>query len=111
MSAKDTFDADGPPKKDRRSGLDRRWIKAPYKGQDRRSGRSRRRQSDPPKHPFLPLSPPPGDSAGLEKLLVSASLQLEAVTRLLLKNGLISQEDLHRVIAEVQAEYHDRNEM
>lgn len=91
-------------KKDRRSGIDRRWIKAPYDGKERRSGRNRRQETNL-KNPLLPLAPSPFESDELEKLLVSATLQLEAITRLLLKNGLIDQEELQQVLNDIREEY------
>ncbi len=93
---------------DRRSRLDRRWIKSHYQGEERRSGKDRRSEIE-----FKNLNrglPVPEDSeskklVGLEKLLVSNTIQLEAVTRLLLEKGIIEEDELLALMKTVQAEY------
>lgn len=95
--------------KNRRSGIDRRWIKSPYQGQERRSGHNRR-QDTTLKHPLLPVAPSPIASEDLEKLLVSATLQLEAITRLLLQNDLVDHDELQQVLTEIRNEYYSQNE-
>ncbi len=93
---------------DRRSRLDRRWIKSHYQGEERRSGKDRRSEIE-----FKDLNrglPVPEDSeskklVGLEKLLVSNTIQLEAVTRLLLEKGIIEEDELLALMKTVQAEY------
>ena len=93
---------------DRRSRLDRRWIKTRYKGEERRSGKDRRSDIE-----FRGLNrdlPVPEDSeskklVGLERLLVSNTIQLEAVTRLLLEKGILDEEELLAMMTTVQAEY------
>ena len=95
-------------KSDRRSRLDRRWIKSHFQGEDRRSGKDRRSGIE-----FRGLNrnlPVPEDSeskklVGLENLLVSNTIQLEAVTRLLLEKGIIDEEELLAMMNTVQAEY------
>lgn len=94
--------------KDRRSGIDRRWIKSPYKGEERRSGQIRR-QDTTLKDPLLPVASSPIASEDLEKLLVSATLQLEAITRLLLQNDLIDHDELQQVLTEIRNEYNSQN--
>jgi hypothetical protein len=42
---------------------------------------------------------------GLEKLLVSNTIQLEAVTRLLLDKGILKEDELVAMMKSVQAEY------
>ena len=42
---------------------------------------------------------------GLEKLLVSNTIQLEAVTRLLLEKGVLKEDELVAMMKTVQAEY------
>jgi hypothetical protein len=42
---------------------------------------------------------------GLEKLLVSNTIQLEAVTRLLLDKGILKEDELVAMMKTVQAEY------
>ena len=96
------------PPKDRRSGIDRRWIKSPYQGEERRSGKNRR-QGNVFEDQLLPVAPSPINSEDLERLLVSATLQLEAITRLLLQNGLVDQDEFQRVLDEIRAEYQSQN--
>ena len=93
---------------DRRSSLDRRWIKARYQGEDRRSGKDRRSEielNDLNKH--LPVTENSGSKKmeGLEKLMVSNTIQLEAVTRLLLDKGILKEDELVAMMKTVQAEY------
>jgi hypothetical protein len=45
---------------------------------------------------------------GLERLLVTNTVQLEALTRLLLNKGYISEEELLEMMNKVQAEYQGR---
>ena len=94
---------------DRRSSLDRRWIKARYQGEERRSGKDRRtavKQKD--LSSSLPVPDYDGSKKmeGLEKLLVSNTIQLEAVTRLLLEKGILIEDELVAKMKTVQAEYH-----
>lgn len=96
---------------DRRSRLDRRWIKSHYQGEERRCGRDRRSEIE-----FKELNrdlPVPEDSeskklVGLEKLLVSNTIQLEAVTRLLLEKGIIEEDELLTMMQTVQSEYQNK---
>ena len=108
MTERDNLGSKPIHKKDRRSGIDRRWIKGPYQGEERRSGQNRR-QDRPLEDPLLPLSPSPIASDDLEKLLVSATLQLEAITRLLLKNDLVDHDELQQVLNDIRAEYNSQN--
>jgi len=93
---------------DRRSRLDRRWIKSHYQGEERRSGIDRRSEIE-----LRGLNrnlPVPEDSeskkiVGLERLLVSNSVQLEAVTRLLLEKGILDEEELLAMMKTIQADY------
>jgi hypothetical protein len=93
---------------DRRSRLDRRWIKSHYQGEERRSGKDRRSEFE-----FRGLNrdlPVPEDSeskklVGLERLLVSNTIQLEAVTRLLLEKGILEEDELLAMMKTVQSEY------
>jgi hypothetical protein len=93
---------------DRRSSLDRRWIKARYQGEERRSGKDRRSEIElKDLNRELPVAENAGSKKmeGLEKLLVSNTIQLEAVTRLLLDNQIIQQDELLEMMKTVQAEY------
>jgi hypothetical protein len=98
---------------DRRSRLDRRWIKSNYQGEERRSGKDRRSEIE--FNGFNRRLPVPEDSEskkllGLEKLLVSNTIQLEAVTRLLLEKGIIEEEELLAMMKTVQSEYRENLE-
>ena len=93
---------------DRRSRLDRRWIKSRYQGEERRSGKDRRSEIE--FRNFSRALPVPEDSeskklVGMERLLVSNTIQLEAVTRLLLAKGILNEEELLAMMKKVQAEY------
>ena len=93
---------------DRRSRLDRRWIKSHYQGEERRSGKDRRSEIE--LRSFSRALPVPEDSeskklVGMERLLVSNTIQLEAVPRLLLAKGILDEEELLAMMKKVQAEY------
>ena len=95
-------------RKDRRSGFNRRWIKSDYKGVERRSGEDRRQRiqlMDPPLLEDLGSN----KMVGLEKLLVSNSIQLEAITRLLLEKGMIEEQELLEMMNKIQTEYQSNN--
>ena len=94
---------------DRRSHIDRRWIKSGYQGEERRSGKDRRTDIE-----YKGLAnkglPVPEDSeskklVGFEKLLVSYTIQLEAVTRLLVAKGILDKNELLATMKIVQTEY------
>jgi hypothetical protein len=93
---------------DRRSRIDRRWIKSRYHGEERRNGKDRRTEIE-----YKGLDkdlPVPEDSdskklVGLEKLMVSNTIQLEAVTRLLLEKGIVEEDELLAMMKLVQTEY------
>jgi hypothetical protein len=58
--------------------------------------------------------PVPEDSeskklVGLERLLVSNTVQLEAVTRLLLEKGILNEAELLAMMKTVQAEYQNHS--
>lgn len=97
---------------DRRSRLDRRWIKSHYRGEERRSGKDRRSEIELRSlHRDLPV---PEDSeskklVGLERLLVSNTIQLEAVIRLLLEKGILDEKELLAMMKTVQAEYQNNS--
>ena len=90
---------------DRRLAFNRRWIKSDYKGEERRSSKDRREEE--PQTEDLPV-PEDHDSnkrTGLERLLVTNTVQLEALTRLLLDKGYVSEKELLEMMNKVQAEY------
>ncbi|CAB1059663.1 hypothetical protein D1BOALGB6SA_4425 [Olavius sp. associated proteobacterium Delta 1] len=93
---------------DRRSRLDRRWIKSHYQGEERRSGNDRRSEiefNDPNRDLPVPEDSDSKKLVGLERLLVSNTIQLEAVTRLLLEKGILDEDELLSMMKTVQAEY------
>ena len=96
--------ATDPTPSDRRSGMNRRWIKTPYHGVERRSGSDRRGEFSP-----LEASEPNRSVAerteSLEKLLLSNTVRLEAVARLLVEKGLLSPRELSEMLETMQAEY------
>lgn len=102
-----------PRPSDRRSRLDRRWIKAQYNGPERRRGKDRRSEielkdlnNDLP----VPEDFEPRKTAGFEKLLVSNTIQLEALTRVLLDKGVVLEDELLTMMQSVQSEYQRNTE-
>ncbi len=89
---------------DRRSGFNRRWIKSDYSGQERRKG-SDRREGRPFRDLLLPEDLNKKKMAGFQKLLVSSTIQLEALTRLLLQKGIIDEQELLEMMDQIQSEY------
>jgi hypothetical protein len=103
--------------KDRRSAFNRRWIKSDYKGRERRAGKDRREELPIEDLPTKDLPtkdlPVPEDfdskkKTGLEKLLVSNTIQLEALTRILLDKGYIKEKELVEMMNKIQAEYQSK---
>ena len=92
---------------DRRSTLNRRWIKSDYSGRERRSGEDRR-EDLPTKDLPVPEEFESKKRTGLEKLLVSNSIQLEALTRILLDKGYITEEELMKMMNKIQVEYQSK---
>lgn len=45
------------------------------------------------------------DLADVEELLVSNTIQLDAITQLLIQNGIISEEEFFDMLQKVQTEY------
>lgn len=90
--------------RERRSGMNRRWIKTPYPGAERRSGKDRRGE---------PTSMDGGDTAGsadertesLEHLVLSTTVRLEALARLLVAKGVLDPRELSDMLKTMQAEY------
>jgi hypothetical protein len=89
---------------ERRSGLNRRWIKAPYGGVERRSGRDRR--DEDPSAREQTLSPAERTEA-LEKLLLSTTVRLEALARLLVAKGIMTRAELMDMLKTIHDEYQD----
>jgi hypothetical protein len=90
--------------KDRRSAFNRRWIKTDYKGEERRSGKDRREELTTEDLP-VPEDFDSKKRTGLEKLLVSNTIQLEALTRILLDKGYVEEEELMEMMNKIQVEY------
>ena len=91
---------------DRRSGFNRRWIKADYSGQERRCGKDRR-EGLQVKDLLVSEDLDTKKMVGFEKLLVSTTIQLEAITRLLLRKGLFNEEELLEMMNQIQSEYNN----
>jgi hypothetical protein len=94
-----------PSVTERRSGLNRRWIKAPYGGVERRRGRDRR-DEDPPERGDA-LSPAERTEA-LEKLLLATTVHLEALARLLVAKGIMTRAELMDMLKTIHDEYQNK---
>jgi hypothetical protein len=90
---------------ERRSGLNRRWIKAPYGGVERRSGRDQR-DEDPPAREGA--RSPAERTAALEKLLLATTVRLEALVRLLVAKGIMNRAELMDMLKTIHDEYQDK---
>ena len=89
---------------ERRSGVNRRWIKSDYNGQERRTVKDRR-EGRPFRDLLLSEELDSRKMLGFEKLLVSTTIQLEAITRLLLQKGMIKEDELLEMMNQIQSEY------
>ena len=89
---------------ERRTGFNRRWIKSDYNGQERRRVKDRR-EGLPAKDLLVSENLDTKKMVGYEKLLISTTIQLEAITRLLLQKGMIEEEELLEMMNQVQSEY------
>jgi hypothetical protein len=89
---------------ERRSGLNRRWIKAAYNGVERRCGADRRNElsQGPPGSPVVSSD---RQLESLENILLATTLRLEALARLLVAKGVLSPDELAEVLRTMQAEY------
>lgn len=103
MTFKRSFTQDPTPE-ERRSGLNRRWIKAPYDGVERRRGQDRR--GEPSADPASTPAAEPEPEQSLEGLLVSTTVRLEALARLLIEKGLVSRQELADALRAMQQELH-----
>jgi hypothetical protein len=104
MTFKRSFTTDTKKAQERRSGLNRRWIKAPYEGEERRSGKDRRNallQEQTPE----PAVSDADRTESLEKLMLSTTVRLEALARLLVEKGILSHGELADMLKAMQAEY------
>jgi len=96
--------------RDRRSGFNRRWIKSAYRGQDRRAVKDRR-EGLPVRDLLVAEDIDTKKMLGFEKLLASTTIQLEAITRLLLHKGIIKEEELLEMMKRIQSEYHGNSKI
>ena len=94
---------------DRRSVFNRRWIKSDYKGRERRGEKDRREGLSTRDLP-VPADFDSKNRTGLEKLLVSNTVQLEALTRILLDKGYIREDELLEMMNGIQAEYQSKGD-
>jgi hypothetical protein len=90
---------------ERRSGLNRRWIKSPYGGVERRSGRDRRDEDPSAREDALS---PAERTEALEKLLLSNTVRLEALARLLVSKGIMTRDELMEMLNTIHDEYQDK---
>ena len=100
-------DAKRPSPKDdknRRSGLDRRWIIAPHDGPERRSGKDRRTELENGEMIVVDESDS-NEIATIQDLLMANSMQLDAIAQLLIEKGLFSKEELFDMLKRIQQEY------
>jgi hypothetical protein len=103
MTFKRSSDLDVPTG-NRRSGMNRRWIKAPYQGVERRSGKDRRGESPPLETSKSDVSVAERTES-IEKLLFSTTVRLEALARLLVEKGLLSHKELSEMLQTLHIEY------
>ncbi len=103
MTFKRSSDTDEAAR-ERRSGMNRRWIKTPYHGVERRTGKDRRGESSP-LDALGPNNSVAERTESLEKLLLSTTVRLEALARLLVEKGLLSPKELSEMLETMQAEY------
>jgi hypothetical protein len=103
MTSKRSSDM-GETARERRSGMNRRWIKTPYHGVERRSGHDRR--GEPSSLDALKSSESAADrTESIEKLILSTTVRLEALARLLVEKGLLSHQELSEMLQTMQTEY------
>lgn len=107
MTFKRSFTTDTNKAPERRSGLNRRWIKAPYEGEERRGGKDRR-SALTEEQASEPTASAAERTESLEKLIISTTVRLEALARLLVEKGILSHEELADMLKAMQAEYHSQ---
>jgi len=90
--------------KNRRSGLDRRWIIAPHEGPERRSGKDRRTVLED-SEVIVAEQSDSNEIATIQDLLMANSMQLDAIAQLLIEKGVFSKEDLFDMLKRIQKEY------
>jgi hypothetical protein len=90
--------------RNRRSGLDRRWIIAPHEGPERRSGKDRRTTLEEGEVIVADQSDS-NEITTIQDLLMANSMQLDAIAQLLIEKGVFSKEDLFNMLKRIQKEY------
>ena len=90
--------------KNRRSGLDRRWIIAPHEGPERRSGKDRRLLAEDGEM-IVADRRDSGEISTIQDLLMANSMQLDAIAQLLIEKGVFSKEELFDMLKRIQREY------
>jgi hypothetical protein len=95
--------------KNRRSGLDRRWIIAPHSGQDRRSGKDRRTGLNSG-GALVTDDMDSNEMSTFKDLLLANSLQVDAVAQLLIEKGIITKDEFFDMLKRVQTEYEKKGE-
>ena len=90
--------------KNRRSGLDRRWIIAPHDGPERRSGKDRR-QTLENGDLIVTQNGDSNEIDTIQDLLMANSMQLDAIAQLLIEKGIFSKEELFDMLKRIQKEY------
>ncbi|UCF91387.1 MAG: hypothetical protein JSW39_24445 [Desulfobacterales bacterium] len=93
--------------KNRRSGLDRRWIIAPHNGPERRSGKDRRNHRATEERAEV-LNYDLNELETFRDLLMANSMQLDAIAQLLIEKGFFSKEELFEMLKRIQSEYEKR---
>ena len=90
--------------KNRRSGLDRRWIIAPHDGPERRSGKDRRKALEEGSI-VATEETDTNEIATIQDLLMANSMQLDAIAQLLIEKGVFSKDELFNMLKRIQREY------
>ena len=90
--------------KNRRSGLDRRWIIAPHDGPERRSGKDRRKTLEEAGMVVSEQSDA-DEITTIQDLLMANSMQLDAIAQLLIEKGIFSKDELFNMLKRIQREY------
>ena len=90
--------------KNRRSGLDRRWIIAPHDGPERRSGKDRRKALEEGSI-VAAKEGETNEISTIQDLLMANSMQLDAIAQLLIEKSIFSKDELFNMLKRIQREY------
>ena len=88
----------------RRSTFNRRWIKSGYKGKERRGRKNHHAKRTTNSLP-VPEDFDAAQRTGLDRLLISNAIQLEALIRILLEKAYVTEDELIEMMNKIQAEY------